>query len=315
MTPIVEFYLGTRPDFRGRWLADIWRLDDTRLEMLHNYIQVLFPTREESLFNAWAPVLDDATITAFRQDERLRHNLATSFERMLRFFGLASDPQSGKVVRAADFAQQARNWIDPYNHNYRRITRILKSLTDLGLPDRARAFLGCLEDIYAGHAEDIGEETLAYWRNAVAPPEPEEAPSALPLRVLEETFAVCRLDADAPFPDWAGGELVSLTRTAEELSVVCPERVVPEGVCREGGWRCLQVAGTLDFATVGVLASLVGPLSRAGISVFVLSTFDTDYLMVKEENLAHALDELEQSGHRIGERRDSRPPERTPPVD
>jgi hypothetical protein len=301
MTPIVEFYLGNRPDYRGRWLHDIWRWDDTRLEMMHNYIQVLFPTREESLFNAWAPVLDDATVAAFRQDARLRNNLATSFERMLRFYGLASDPQSGKVVRADDFAQQARNWIDPYNHNYRRITRILTCLAELGLADRARAFLACLEDIYTRHGEDIGAESLAYWRNAVVTPEPEvKAPPALSLSVLEEMFAVCRLGADAPFPEWASGELVSLTRTAGELSVVCPERVVPEGVRREGGWKCLQVMGTLDFTAVGVLASLLEPLSRAGISVFVLSTFDTDYLMLKLENLGRALDELEQSGHRIG---------------
>lgn len=299
MTPIVEFYLGNRPDFRGRWLHDIWRWDDDRLEMLHNYIQVLFPTREASLFNAWAPVLDDATVAAFRRDERLRNNLAASFERMLRFYGFLSDPLSGEIVRAADFPRQARNWIGPYNHNYRRITRILTCLTELGLADRARAFLDCLEDVYARHGTAIGEETLAYWRNAVRREEPE---GALSLLVLEETFAVCRLPGDALLPGWAQGELVSLTRTAEELSVVCPERVVPEGVRREGGWKCLRVAGTLDFNAVGILDALVGPLSRAGISIFVLSTFDTDYLMVKEEKLARALEVLEESGHRIGER-------------
>lgn len=301
MTPIVEFYLGNQPDDRGRWLHDIWHWDDARLEMLHNYIQVLFPNREESFFNAWAPVLDDATVAAFRRDERLRNNLGASFERMLRFYGLSADPQSGKIVRAADFPDKARNWIDPYNHNYRRITRILKCLTDLGLADRARAFLACLEELYLRHAADIGADTLGYWRNAVALAEAEEiAPPTLSLRLLEETFAVCRLDRDAAFPPWAAGELVSVTRTATELSLVCRAQAVPEGVRREGGWKCFQVVGTLDFAAVGILEALLAPLSRAGISVFVLSTFETDYLLVKEENLTRTVEVLEQSGHRVG---------------
>ena len=301
MTPIIEFYLGHQPDDRGRWLHDVWTWDDTRLEMLHNYIQVLFPNRDESLFNGWAPVLDDDTVAAFQREERLRNNLATSFERMLRFYGLSADPQSGKIVRRPDFPEKARNWIEPYNHNYRRITRILKCLTDLGLADRARAFLACLEEIYLRHAADVGAETLAYWRNAVELPAAEvNTPPTLSLRLLEETFAVCRLDRDAPLPAWAAGELVSLTRTATELSLVCRAQAVPEDVRREGGWKCFQVAGTLDFAAVGILEALVAPLSRAGISVFVLSTFDTDYLMVKEGNLTRAATVLEQAGHHIG---------------
>jgi hypothetical protein len=120
------------------------------------------------------------------------------------------------------------------------------------------------------------------------------------LVLLKDVYAVCRLDADAPFPDWlAGSPFVSVTRSADELSVVCRQDAVPEGVRREQGWRCLRVAGTLDFALVGVLAALLVPLEEAGISVFAVSSFDTDWLLVKEEELARATAALAAAGHRV----------------
>jgi hypothetical protein len=108
---------------------------------------------------------------------------------------------------------------------------------------------------------------------------------------------VCRLDADAPWPDWAAGDFVAVSRTPEELSVVCRSRAVPAGVRREEGWRCLAVAGPLDFALVGVVAGIVGPLAEAGISVFVVSTHDTDYLLVKAVRLEAAAAVLRRAGH------------------
>jgi GNAT superfamily N-acetyltransferase len=117
---------------------------------------------------------------------------------------------------------------------------------------------------------------------------------------LDGIFAVCRLSPDAPLPTWvACGPVTSITRTADELSVVCRQDVVPESVRCERGWRCLRVAGTLDFSLVGVLASLLGPLANAGVSVFVLSTFDTDYLLVKEDKLEKAIEVLSQAGQRV----------------
>jgi putative acetyltransferase len=114
------------------------------------------------------------------------------------------------------------------------------------------------------------------------------------LILLPGTFAVCRLDGNA-VPAWAtAGEFYSVTRTAEELSVVSREDAVPPGVRCERSWRCLRVAGTLPFSAVGVLAALTAPLAAAGISVFVVSTFDTDYLMVKQEKLEAALAVLAQ---------------------
>jgi len=97
-------------------------------------------------------------------------------------------------------------------------------------------------------------------------------PLDLPLILLPERLAVCRLPAEAPFPDWARpGDLLSFTRTRDELSVVCAERFVPPEMRAERGWRALQVQGVLDFALVGVLASICVPLARAGVSIFALS--------------------------------------------
>jgi hypothetical protein len=125
-------------------------------------------------------------------------------------------------------------------------------------------------------------------------------PDRLTLLVLPDVLAVARLPADAALPAWAmGGALCSLTRTAEELSIVCPASAVPAEVRCERGWRCLRVAGTMPFSLVGVLAALVGPLAKAGISVFALSTFDTDYLLVQEPDLARACQALQRAGHEV----------------
>jgi hypothetical protein len=122
----------------------------------------------------------------------------------------------------------------------------------------------------------------------------------LNLTVVDGTFAVCRLGAEATIPPWAtAGHFFSITRTADELSVVCRQDAVPEGVVGERGWRCLRVAGTMPFSVVGVLASLAAPLAEAGISVFVVSTFDTDYLLVKDNDLTAALDALQRQGHAV----------------
>jgi Opioid growth factor receptor (OGFr) conserved region len=167
MTAIADFYRGDRTDYLGRSLENIWRWDNHRLEQTHNYIQVLFPNREPSHFNLNAPLLDQATIDAFRQDEKLRSNLAASLDVMLRFYGLEYQPGTGRVVKRPNFAERGNNWLTPYNHNYLRITRILKCLVALGLPDRARAFFACLQELYSEHGDDIGLETFGFWKSAI----------------------------------------------------------------------------------------------------------------------------------------------------
>jgi GNAT superfamily N-acetyltransferase len=121
----------------------------------------------------------------------------------------------------------------------------------------------------------------------------------LTLLPLEGSYAVCRLDVDAPLPAWAGGAFVSVTRTADESSLVCRQEAVPSGVACERGWRCLRVADTLDFSLVGVLESLLRPLAVAGISVFVVSTFDTDYLFLREGTFLDAVRVLRRAGHAV----------------
>jgi hypothetical protein len=126
-----------------------------------------------------------------------------------------------------------------------------------------------------------------------------DSPS-LRLTLLPDVLAVCRLPADASVPAWAWtGEPASVTRTRDELSVVCRADAVPDGVRCEPGWRCLKVAGPLDFALTGIMAALTAPLAAAGIALFAVSTYDTDYLMVKAETLDRAVDALHGAGHRV----------------
>ena len=120
------------------------------------------------------------------------------------------------------------------------------------------------------------------------------------LTLLRQDLAVCRLDPDSELPEWARkGPFFSLTRTPDEWSVVCSQEIVPEGIRREGGWRAFRLQGPIDFSAVGILASLTAPLARSGISLFALSTFDTDYVLVKEVDVKKATLALREEGHRI----------------
>ena len=132
----------------------------------------------------------------------------------------------------------------------------------------------------------------------------------LELRVLPGVFAVCRLapDADVPgllrhttaSPPVPADGFLSVTRTQDEVSVVCAEDAVPAGAEVQRGWRGLQVVGPLDFALTGIAAALTAPLADAGVSVLPIATYDTDYLFVREEALAAAVEALEGAGHTVG---------------
>ena len=163
---LLRFYSGTGTDHRGRRLEDIWRFSLDELEESHDYIQWLFPLVEKSQFNYAAPVLDDVAIARFRSDGTLRRRLERSLAVMLGFYGLEAVDE--RIVPAATFEARARTWLTPGNHNFLRLTRILKSLTALGLGHRAIQLLGALDDIYAAHAEIIGRMTILYWRSALA---------------------------------------------------------------------------------------------------------------------------------------------------
>ena len=114
------------------------------------------------------------------------------------------------------------------------------------------------------------------------------------------TFAVCRLDPMEPIPTWAySGELFSVTRTPEEQSIVCTDRFIPRETKHEAGWRLLKAKGPFAFDEIGIVASFSAPLAAAGVAVFIVSTFDTDYLFVNDAQYALALRALEESGHGV----------------
>ena len=116
--------------------------------------------------------------------------------------------------------------------------------------------------------------------------------------VLPGSFAIVRLAADAPLPSWASaGDFFSVTRTSDELSVVCLATQVPSSLTAETGWRALKVHGPFALSEIGVLAALAAALAHAKVSVFAISTFDTDYVLVKAERVQAADDALRRAGH------------------
>jgi hypothetical protein len=118
------------------------------------------------------------------------------------------------------------------------------------------------------------------------------------LSLLPETFTICHLASDAAVPGWATrGQFFSITRTSDELSVITETAFVPEELRTSVSWRVLKVHGPFDLSEVGVLAALVTPLSAAAVSVFTISTFDTDYLLVQGIQLSEAVAGLRSAGH------------------
>lgn len=119
---------------------------------------------------------------------------------------------------------------------------------------------------------------------------------------LTGQFSICRLSPRLGVPTWAwlAKELVSVTYTADELSIVCATRCVPADVPCEKGWAAVKVQGPLNFALTGILAGLLQPLADNQIPVFAISTFDTDYLLLKEEHVERAKELFVQAGHSFG---------------
>jgi len=120
------------------------------------------------------------------------------------------------------------------------------------------------------------------------------------LRLLPDRLAVCRLEPGSPLPEWsAGGGFRSVSWTADETSVVCSEANVPAKVRAERGWRAFMVEGPLDFGQTGVLAGIAQPLAAAGISIFSVSTFDTDYVLVRDAAVVEAQRVLAEAENRL----------------
>ena len=120
----------------------------------------------------------------------------------------------------------------------------------------------------------------------------------LVLQLIPGEFAVARLAPDASLPAWADSRIFStVTRTAEELSIICPAAQVPSDVKHERGWAMFKFRGPFEFTLTGILSSVLAPLAAAKIGILATSTFDTDYLFVKQEHLPPAIRALESAGH------------------
>jgi hypothetical protein len=165
MTALLDFYRSVGPDAAGRTIDDVWAYDVKRLEMVHDFIQWLFPLPEPSRFNPDAPLLTPADIAAFRTDADLRKRALRSFDLMLRFYGLVRGDKT--IARGSGFENV--HWLTPLNHNHLRLTRILLFLRHTGFEQEALALSTCLADIAAHEGKGaISERTLAFWREATA---------------------------------------------------------------------------------------------------------------------------------------------------
>jgi hypothetical protein len=132
-------------------------------------------------------------------------------------------------------------------------------------------------------------------------PSPVQRPShRLTLDLLSANFAICLLPPDAPTPHWAlNSNFFTISRTPEELSVIVSENQVPPELKCEKHFRALKVKGPLEFNAIGILASLAGPLAEAGVSIIAISTYLTDYILVRQKDLEQAVKTLQTFGHTI----------------
>lgn len=184
MSKIFDFYNQATQSQLGRdtfITVTNYNLED--MESKHDYIQWLFPLREPSEFNPDAPLLTDEDIEAFHTSDKMRERLMLAFYTMLDFYGLEGDDLAALVDTSGEtpgvrrivddeitpeynFSERSQVWLTPGNHNFRRLTRMLKSMTLLGLEKNARELLACLKGIYSEYADVIGEETMRYWEQA-----------------------------------------------------------------------------------------------------------------------------------------------------
>jgi hypothetical protein len=170
---LLDFYRGHGADIEGRTLKEILAWDDDSLEEVHDFIQWLFPLPEPSQFNPDAPLLTDNDIINFKGDPQLQANLLKSFDRILGFLGFALE--DGNVVEGENFSDRIPDvWAIP-NHNWLRITRVLRSMTLLGLERQAKALYERLSFYYTRRRFPIPESTFQYWTEALNLKEPSSS--------------------------------------------------------------------------------------------------------------------------------------------
>jgi hypothetical protein len=131
---------------------------------------------------------------------------------------------------------------------------------------------------------------------------PDNPPNRIELKFewILGPFAICKLPAQEAIPEWAlAGAFTSVTRTADELSIVCPADNLPPSVNSPHHWICLKLKGPFAFSQVGILAAFINPLAQSGVPIFAISTFDTDYVLIQEEFAGAASKALAEAGHQL----------------
>lgn len=122
----------------------------------------------------------------------------------------------------------------------------------------------------------------------------------LVLSTLDGFFAICKLNPQTKIPNWAlKGEFYSITRTSEELSILCPQKIIPDEITSVGRWRGLKIEGPFQFTEIGILNSITAPLASVKISLLSISTFDTDYVFIQDDQFENALLILAANGHEV----------------
>lgn len=122
----------------------------------------------------------------------------------------------------------------------------------------------------------------------------------LNMRLLQEKYGVCRLEINEEIPKWAiNSQFYSITKTQDELSIVCPQNNIPSNIKYEADWRILKVEGPLDFSLIGILSSISNILANNKISIFAISTYDTDYILVKDKDIENATKVLSNENYHI----------------
>jgi hypothetical protein len=170
MNNLIAFYNGDMVHPDGYTMDEILAMDDYWLEVKHNYIQWLFPLKQPSGAVPGSPIITDREVELFRANSELKRKLKLSFLRMLKFYGFTLPFDSDNhpfVIKAPNFDTRKSGWLTPQNHNFRRISRILESLTLLGLPEVASMFFAALRELYQDDSSVIGWTTYNYWEQAV----------------------------------------------------------------------------------------------------------------------------------------------------
>lgn len=163
ISDITAFYADIAPDNRGRLINDIWQFDQQQLESTHDFIHWLFPLDQPSQYNPNAPLLTEADLQEFHHSAILKNNLLHSLDVMLKFYGFQREHQL--ISPSPDFKQRTDQWLHTDSHHMRRISRILKSLTLLGLPQYTELLFKALSQLYLHRPDKIGE-SFSYWQRA-----------------------------------------------------------------------------------------------------------------------------------------------------